>query len=109
MDQFFIAIVCAWILGVFYPVAGVMVLVGFRISRPIVAAPLYRMIMLMFAFMFFGLGLHYLHLGYFGAVHGILPSQETLISTVANVSQVFTLVPVLLVAIYVRFKAGPVG
>jgi hypothetical protein len=107
VSYFTVAIVCAWILGVFYFLAGFMVLIGFRISRPAIETRIYYAIQYLFAASFFGMGLHYLHLGYFGAIHGILPSQENLISTVANVSQVATLPAVLFIALYMRFKTGP--
>ena len=108
VSYFTIAIVSAWILGVFYPLAGLMVLIGFRISRPAIQTRTFNNIQRVFAVVFFGMGLHYLHLGYFGAIHGILPSQESLISCVANTSQVIALPTVLLIALYVRFKTGPI-
>jgi hypothetical protein len=107
VSYFTIAIVSSWILGVFYPLAGFMVLIGFRISRPAIQRSTYHNIQRLFAAVFFGLGLHYLHLGYFGAIHGILPSQESFISCVANLSQVLALPLVLFIALYVRFKTGP--
>jgi hypothetical protein len=36
-----------------------------------------------------------------------LPSQENLISTVANVAQVLALPSTLIIALYMRFKTGP--
>ena len=109
-DAYFaIAMVSGGVLGVLYVVAAFMVVVGFRISRPIVDARLFYSIQYLFAAAFFGMGMHYLHLGYHGAVHGILPSQESLVAAAANAAQLATLPVVLSLALYVRFRAGPLG
>jgi hypothetical protein len=105
---FTIALVSAAILGVCYPLAGFMVLIGFRISRPVIASKTYWLIQYLFAGMFFALGYHYLHLGYFGATEGILPSQQSIGAALANLFQVITLPPVLVIALIVRFKTGPI-
>jgi hypothetical protein len=105
---FIIAIVSGWVLGVLYLVAAFMVVIGFRISRPAIEQRLFNNIQYLFALVFVGMSIHYLHLGYHGAVHGILPSQESLLAAGANLLQLVSLPTVLFIALVVRFKTGPI-
>jgi len=105
---FILAIVTSGILGVFYLLAAFMMLVGFKISRPTVDRHIYHLIQYLFSALFLALGIHYLHIGYHGAVHGVIPSQMTPVAAIANVLQAISLPVILVIALYIRFRAGSV-
>lgn len=106
MDYFTVAITTSWILGVTYTAMAILIAIGLKISTPIIPTRLYKVISYLLACAFLGVGLHYLHLGYFGAIHGILPSQESLFASASNVIQAVTIPPTIVLAWYLRLKVG---